>query len=319
LPVELDYDLNTVTMSNFGDTLPGGFTAHPKRDPDTGELHAVVYYWAWDYVQYVVVGTDARVRRVVNVPVPGKPMVHDCAITARYAVLFDLPITFDLPAAMAGQFPYFWNDGYGARVGLLPREGEAGDVRWIEVPLCYVFHPLNAYDLPDGRVVLDVIRHDRLFDRDRLGPSESLPALERWTLDPERGAAHVERIEERGQEFPRHDERRLGKEIRYGYTAAFGLNAAAGPLFKHDLARRTTEVHDEGAARAFLEPVFVPRTPDAAEDDGWVLAYVYDASRNASDVVILHAQDFTASPVATIHLPVRVPFGFHGNWVPDER
>ena len=61
----------------------GSFTAHPKRDPSTGELHAVVYYWEWDYVQYVVVGTDGRVRRTVDVPVPGKPMVHDCAITER--------------------------------------------------------------------------------------------------------------------------------------------------------------------------------------------------------------------------------------------
>lgn len=319
LPVELDYDLETVTMSSFDGTLPGSFTAHPKRDPDTGELHAVVYYWEWDYVQYVVVGTDGRVRRTVNVPVPGKPMVHDCAITARYVVLFDLPVTFDLPAAMNGQFPYFWNNSYGARVGLLPREGNAADVRWLEVPLCYVFHPLNAYDLPDGKVVLDVIRHDRMFDRDKLGPSEGLPALERWTLDPAKGAVRAERIEERGNEFPRHDERRIGKEIRYGYTAAFGLNAEHGPLFKHDLVRRTTEVHQEGKERLFLEPVFVPRTAEAAEDDGWILAYVYDAARNASDVVILHAQDFTAAPIATIHLPVRVPFGFHGNWVADAR
>jgi carotenoid cleavage dioxygenase len=317
LPVELDYDLNTITMSNFDETLPAGFTAHPKRDPETGELHAVVYYWEWDYLQYIVVGTNARVRRVVNVPLPGKPMVHDCAITARYVVLFDLPVTFDLPAAMDGQFPYFWNNEYGARVGLLPRDGEASDVRWLDVPLCYVFHPLNAYDLPDGKVVLDVVRHERMFDRDKLGPSEGLPALERWTLDPASGGVHAERIEDRGHEFPRHDERRIGKEIRYGYTAAFGINAVHGPLFKHDLVRRTTEVHEEGKERAFLEPVFVPRTPDAAEDDGWVLAYVYDQARDASDVVILHAQDFTAAPVATIHLPVRVPFGFHGNWVAD--
>jgi carotenoid cleavage dioxygenase len=66
-----------------------------------------------------------------------------------------------------------------------------------------------------------------------------------------------------------------------------------------------------------MEPVFVPRTPDADEDDGWVLAYSYDTATHRSDVVILHAQDFTAAPVATIHLPARVPFGFHGNWIPD--
>ena len=60
LPVELTYDLDTVQMSDFDGTLPGSFTAHPKRDPATGENHAVVYYWEWDYVQYVVVGTDGR-------------------------------------------------------------------------------------------------------------------------------------------------------------------------------------------------------------------------------------------------------------------
>jgi carotenoid cleavage dioxygenase len=65
-----------------------------------------------------------------------------------------------------------------------------------------------------------------------------------------------------------------------------------------------------------LEPVFVPRTADAAEDDGYVMAYVYDAHRDRSDVVIWSAQDFSAQPLATIELPVRVPFGFHGDWVP---
>jgi carotenoid cleavage dioxygenase len=65
--------------------------------------------------------------------------------------------------------------------------------------------------------------------------------------------------------------------------------------------------------------VFVPARPDAAEDDGFVLAYVYDAERNGSDVVILHAQDFESGPVATVHLPERVPYGFHGSWLPDAR
>ena len=126
----------------------------------------------------------------------------------------------------------------------------------------------------------------------------------------------IDTISDRGHEFPRHDERRIGKKIRFGYTGGLADHLGIGPIYKHDLDKGKTETHSEGAGRMFLEPVFVPRTPDADEDDGWILAYVYDAARDGSDVVILNAQDFTAKPVATIHLPQRVPFGFHGNWVP---
>jgi carotenoid cleavage dioxygenase len=319
LPVELSGELETVTYSDFGGTLEGSFTAHPKRDPETGELHAVTYYWAWDHLKYVVVGNDGRVRRTVQVPVPGRPMVHDCAITERHVVLFDLPVHFDLALVEGGApFPYRWNPDHGARVGLLPREGGAEDVRWLEVPLCYVFHPLNAFDLADGQVVLDVVRHPRMFASDLLGPNEGGPTLDRWILDPASGKVSEERLDDRPQEFPRHDERRVGRPIRYGYAATFAPGPCLGPILKHDLQRRATEVHDEGPGRAFQEPVFVPRTPDSAEDDGWVMAYVHDAARDRADVVILHAQDFAGGPVATIHLPTRVPFGFHGNWAPDE-
>jgi carotenoid cleavage oxygenase len=318
LPVELTDELETVTYSNFEGTLPGSFTAHPKRDPDTGELHAMVYYWEWDYAQYVVVGTDGRVRKTVNVPLPGKPMMHDCAITERHVVIFDMPCTFDVEVAMAGGFPYVWNPEYGARVGLLPRDGDGSSVRWLDVPLCYVFHPLNAYETANGQVVLGVCRHPKMFAKDRLGPNEGRPTLDRWVLDPSSGKVSADTISDRGHEFPRHDERRIGKPIRFGYTGGLADHLGIGPIYKHDLDKQTTETHDEGAGRMFLEPVFVPRTPDSAEDDGWILAYVYDAPSDKSDVVILNAQDFTAEPIAKIHLPQRVPFGFHGNWVPDK-
>jgi carotenoid cleavage dioxygenase-like enzyme len=318
LPVELDDELETVARSDFDGTLPGGFTAHPKRDPASGELHAAVYSPFWDHVQIVVVGRDGHVRRTVNVPVPGKPMVHDCAITERYFVVLDLPVTFDAQFMEKGYpLPYRWNPEYGARVGLLPREGRAEDVVWSEVEPCYVFHPMNAYEDASGRVVLDVVRHPRMFAADLLGPNEGAPTLERWTVDPKGGRVKEERLDERGQEFPRHDERRVGRPYRFGYSADFARGLAFGGLLKHDLRDGKTEVHQEGPARLFMEPVFVPRSRDADEDDGWVMAYLYDASTNRSDVVILHAQDFGAEPVATIHLPARVPYGFHGNWLPD--
>lgn len=318
LPVELTHELETVTMSTFDGTLPGGFTAHPKRDPRTGELHAMVYFPGWDYVQYVVVGKDGRVRKTVNVTLPGKSMLHDCAITERYVVVFDMPVTFDPAALESGRsFPFSWNPDYGARVGLLPRDGDGTDVRWLDVPLCYVFHPMNAFELADGRVVMDVVRHPKMFARDVRGPNEGAPTLDRWVLDPSSGKVTEERLDDRGHEFPRHDERLIGQPYRYGYTATLAENLAFGPLFKHDVVKRVNETHHEGPGRVFLEPVFVPRTPDAAEDDGFVLAYVYDAARDGSDVVVIDARDFSAPPLATIRLPHRVPFGFHGNWVPE--
>ncbi len=317
LPVKLGYELETLARTDFGGTLPGGFTAHPKLDPATGELHAVVYYWQHGYLQYVVVGADGAVRRTVEVPVADGPMVHDMALTPTYAVLLDLPVTFDLATAMTGAaLPYRWNPDHAARVGLLPREGGAGDVIWCEVDPCYVFHVLNAYD--DGAtVVADVVRHPRMFATDVLGPNEGTPTLERWTIDPGTGRVHEQRLDDRGQEFPRHDERRSGLRHRYGYAAAVGDGLEMGPALKHDLVAGTTEVHDYGPGRVTLEPLFVPRHPDAAEDDGWVMSYVYDATTGTSDVVILAAQDFAGDPVATIALPGRVPFGFHGNWIED--
>ena len=318
-PIELTAELDTIGPTNLNATLEHPFSAHPHRDPMTGELHVVAYFWGWgNRIRYLRVSPDARVTRSVDVEVPGGPMVHDTAFTERYVLLFDLPCTFDLDAAMSGaRLPYRWNEDYTARIGLLPHDGDAADVVWCEIEPCFVYHLLNAFDAPDGRVVLDAVRHPKTFATDLLGPNEGATRLERWTMDPETGAAKNETLDDHPQEFPRLDERRAGLEHRYGYGASFGSGATHGSALKHDLTAATTSEHDYGRGRVTLEPVFVPRAADGAEDDGWVLSYVYDATDDRSDVVILHAQDFTGEPVAIVHLPQRVPFGFHGNWVPD--
>jgi carotenoid cleavage dioxygenase-like enzyme len=316
-PVELSQELETIGRCDFGGTLDGSFTAHTHADPATGDLHGVTYHWSWDHIRHVVVGPDARVHREERVPVPDAPMVHDCAITERFVVLFDLPVTFDLDAAAGGaSLPYRWNPDHPPRVGLLPLAGPAAEVRWFEAPSCFVFHTLNAYDDGD-KVVIDLVRHPRMFATLLNGPYEGLPSLERWTLDLAGGTLATATLDDAGQEFPRIDERLTGRPHRYGYATAFGEGIEHGPALKHDLARGTREVHDHGPGRVGLEPVFVPRSDGTAEDDGWVLAYVYDRAEDRSDVVVLDAQDFAGEPVATIHLPARVPFGFHGSWLPD--
>jgi carotenoid cleavage dioxygenase len=260
------------------------------------------------------------VRKTVDVPVPGQPMVHDCALTENYFVLLDLPVIFDAEVLeRGGQLPYAWHPEYGARVGLLPREGGADDVVWCEVEPGYVFHPMNAYEDSDGRVVLDVVRHPQMFAGVRFQGTEGPPTLDRWLVDPTGGPVKETRLDDRPQEFPRHDERLVGKPYRYGYAIEVGAGFRFEALLKHDLGTGRTEVHRGADSRLFHEPVFVPRAPDAAEDEGWVLAYTYDEDRDTSSVVVLDAQNFESDPVATIALPGRVPFGFHGNWVPHTR
>jgi carotenoid cleavage dioxygenase-like enzyme len=79
---------------------------------------------------------------------------------------------------------------------------------------------------------------------------------------------------------------------------------------------RTTEVHDFGGLQAG-EPVFVPKQDSTGEDDGWILTCVFDPSSGTSQVHIIDASNFSGDSVAVIDLPVRVPFGFHGNWFAD--
>lgn len=316
LPVVLDADLNTVARTNFGGTLPGGLSAHPHLDPATGEVHSAVYSPFWDYVQHVVVSREGVVTRAENIPLPGQPMVHDCMITPNYFIVLDLPVLMNMEAAVAGEpFPYRWSDDYGARVGLLPRAGRAADITWHEVDPCYVFHPMNGFEDAQGRVVLDVVRHPRMFATDKHGPNEGIATLDRWTIDPRQPRVSEQRLDDQGQEFPRIDERLTGAQHRYGYSVMVEEGFAFGGLIKHDLQEGRKEVYDEGPSRNFMEAVFVPRSSAASEDDGWLMSYVYDSASHVSEVVILAAQDFTAGPIARVQLPQRVPYGFHGNWV----
>jgi carotenoid cleavage dioxygenase len=65
--------------------------------------------------------------------------------------------------------------------------------------------------------------------------------------------------------------------------------------------------------------VFVAKEGATDEDDGWLLSLSYDPARDASDLVIIDAADFLGPEVGRVHLPQRVPFGFHGNFVTDPR
>ena len=321
-PVELGETLDEQTYNPFDGTLAGSFTAHPHQDPLTGEFHAIAYdATEADIIRHVVLSPAGRVIRELPIPVRHGPSVHDCAITGRYVIILDLPVTFSMKALIGGhRFPYQWNPAHQARIGLLPRQGAAEDVIWCDVDPCYVFHAANAYDAEDGSVVLDVVAYDTMFapEKSRAGP-EGHGRFERWTIDPQRRTTTRRVIDDASQEFPRQDERRFGQPYRYAYTIGTLGNEAQmigeTCIYKHDLKSGTRQLHQFGARWHPGEFVFVPAAADAAEDEGWLIGLAIDVAGEATDLVILDAQAFEAGPVASIRVPHRVPPGFHGNWL----
>jgi carotenoid cleavage dioxygenase len=363
-------DLDTEGTCDFDGTLSGGYTAHPHRDPATGELHAISYSFArGQSVQYSVIDTQGRARRTVDIAVTGSPMMHDFSLTEKYVVIYDLPVTFDteqvLPTTMPRwlsaparlvvqsllgrvripspistminrnrqpihRMPYRWNRDYPARIGVMPRDGGNSDIRWFEIEPCYVYHPLNAYsEMRDGNevLVLDVVRYQTMFDRDLRGPGDSRPTLDRWTINLTTGAVSAECRDDRSQEFPRINERLLGGKHRFGYTAGFdggyldaGRIQMSTSLYKHDYATGSSMVAPLDPELLIGEMSFVPRpaagSASLSEDDGILIGYGYHRGHDEGQLLLLDGQ--TCEPVATVHLPQRVPMGFHGNWAPQD-
>ena len=317
--VEVNCDLDTVGRTDLDGTLGDGcFSAHPHLDPVTGEYHVMTYFFAWDHVRYLVLDSAGRVVKSVQVPVPDGPMIHDIAFTASKALVFDFPCVFNLEAAMSGKFPYVWNPDRAARIGLLDRAADtADDIVWVEVDPCYVFHPLNAYDAPDGTVVLDAPRHPRMFSEATDGPNDGPPSLVRFTLDPATGRGSHEVIDDAPYEFPRPNEAYSGQRHRYGW--AVGLDTGefdfSDRVVKHDLDTRTSVAHSFGPGRAAGEFVFVARESARAEDDGWLVGF--DMAHNGADAALCVLYAETKESVARVEIPHRIPFGFHGNWFAD--
>jgi carotenoid cleavage dioxygenase len=301
------------------DAYGGPTTAHPKIDPVTGEMVWFAYGVPRPLasgMRYGVTAPDGTITRRQDFQPPYAAMVHDFMVSAGHALIPVLPLTASLERAKAGGPAYAWEPEAGGWLGLVRRDYGAGSIRWLPVPACYVFHAMNAWE-EDGKLVADVMRYDRapLFpavDGAPAGPT--FARLTRWTIDLS-GRTDVvaeELLDDRPGEFPRIDERWATRRNRHGW---FQLDDAAGPSgVRHvdvETGRRRTYQLPPGDIAS--EPVFVARGP--GEGDGWITTVVWRAAENRSDLLILDALDVEAGPIATLEVPRRVPFGFHGQWL----
>ncbi|MFD3559900.1 carotenoid oxygenase family protein [Streptomyces sp. NPDC058686] len=334
LPYWVTPSLETVGPYDFGGRLNTSMTAHPKEDPVTGELHLFGTGFAPPHLTYHRVTAEGVLLDSRAIDVPGPTMMHDFAITEHHIVWMDLPVVLDPELAGQGGMPYRWDDGYGARLGVMSRTPGSTAVRWYDVDPCYVFHVGNAYEDAQGRIVLDAVRYDRAGFQHawtdiggpagpvgNVGPSGSAgvrepgPAsqadsvLHRWTLDPSTGRAYESQLDDRSSEFPTHNETLTGRPNRYLYT----VNGDG--IAKHDLTRNTGRTHETPGSRFAGEAVFVPAADGTAEDEGWLLSLISNDEGEAGELLVLDAAQLTVQ--AVVELPCPVPSGFHGSWLPE--
>lgn len=312
-------ELTTIGEYTYNGKWSGSFTAHPKVDPVTGEMMCFGYnLFRPPYVQYGVISAAGEIQRIEPIHLPMPVIMHDLAITKHYTIFMDLPLVFSRKRAMQFRQPIYFDAKQTARFGIMPRHGTQHDLRWFEVQPCYVFHTLNAYEQGNEVIVVGCRMENTNLLLD-YPPSEQ-PYLYRWRFNLKSKRVQEERLSDISVGFPRTNESYIGSPTRYGYTSQQAPQTEAWfakALVKHDLHTGEHESYYFGDGRTGGEAVFAPRPNGSAEDDGWLLTYVYDAEQDKSELLILNAQDISGKPAARILLPQRVPYGFHGTWLDE--
>jgi carotenoid cleavage dioxygenase len=332
LPFTVTANLETVGPYDFNGKLKTPMTAHPKRDPATGELHFFGYDLRPPFVTYHVASPAGQLLHSQVIDVTGPTMMHDFGITEHYVAWLDLPVVFDMTLAMQRRMPFRWSDEYPARIGIMPRNRHDAPVCWIAVKPAYAFHVANVHEDSDGRIILDAVAYDRRGFNTTWEPLGGVSVLAgehplmpisgaklyQWRIDPPAGLVAEQALDDLDVEFPTVNTARTGLLNRYTYavTAPLEIDQVSGKIVKYDRGSGERTLNALPGAWIPGEVVFVPARGATAEDDGWLISIVTHETANAAQLLIHSASSFSDPPVAVIHLPRRVPAGFHGAWIP---
>lgn len=328
--------LETLGKEFFNGVLSEGeaFSAHPRFDQnsnlDNGEKCLVSFSLKSGLSSTITILELDRAGKIVRKhahSIPGFSFIHDFAITPNYCIFFQNPVNFNpIPFALgikgAGECIQY-QPNKPTRVILIPRNPQEKNINTIDIQSGFVFHHANAYEQGD-ELVIDSICYENLpevesgsdfreVDFEALKPGQ----LWRFSLNLNDKIARQELIEARCCEFPSLHPEKVGRPYRYLYMGAAHNERGNAPLqafVKLDLHSKKEQIWSAAPHGYASEPVFVPRPGCEKEDDGWVLALVYDSQNHRSDVVILDASDFTKGPIARLHLKHHIPYGLHGNF-----
>lgn len=323
--------LRTLGVHDFdGHVTSKTMTAHPKLDPRTGEM---IFYGAaakgetTPDIAFYIADRDGKITAQEWFQAPYASMVHDFAVTEKWIIFPVMPCVSNLERLRQGGPIYDWEPERGMYLGIMPRDGSAADVRWVHSDARWFYHVMNAYD-DDDVIRLDVAEAAiQPFPWFHVDPAETWNQkdaeghLTRWTINPRTGSLTTEQLLDCSSEFPRLDERFELGTYRHGYLL---VNDPAKP----EVTGYNSVGHYDHHTSAFIkvwagkhisleEPQFVPRSTDAPEGDGYLLAIRHHADTMLSDLIVIDTADFTAGPIAVVALPFRVRPGTHGTWIDE--
>ncbi|MDJ0959908.1 MAG: carotenoid oxygenase family protein [Acidimicrobiia bacterium] len=321
--------LETLGKEDWQGTRQSCVSAHAKVDQHTGEFLFFDYGPVPPYMSYGVVSPDGVVRHFTPVELPGARMPHDMAITERYSILMDLPLVVDPESAKEGRHALLFMRDTPARFGVIPRYGAGTEIRWFDAEPCYIYHTVNAYEDGD-EIVMDVCRFRPPGPAPvpLTGPLASIlnylrldAFLYRYRFNLVTGETTETPLDERNTEFPMIDAALIGRQNRYTYNVSINNDFTMyfDGIVKYDMERGTDERYEFGPGRYGSEAPFARRPGARAEDDGYLMSFVYDAAEDRSELVILDAATPSDGPVGRVLLPQRVPNGFHACWVPEDQ
>ncbi|MFT5433952.1 MAG: carotenoid cleavage dioxygenase-like enzyme [Myxococcota bacterium] len=327
-PYSLDpVTLETLGVESFGGAIPKRISAHSKMDPATGDFIFFSYGDRPPYMRYGVLKADGQVHRT-DITLPGPRRPHDIGVTPNYSILHDFPVFFDpdVFAKTKKRIPLFHPD-VPTRYGVIPRFGTDADVRWFEFESCYVLHVVNCWERGDEVVMVGCRTNDPTLKPDRrdgriaamLSGLKLQANLYEWRMNLVTGETSERPLDDLNAEFPMINDAHLGRRNRFSYHSLLPCEVPAtfDGLVKYDLTTGRSEVFEYGPGVFGSEAPFAAREGgDGAEDDGYLLNFVTDVNDWSSACWIFDARDIRSGPLAKVHLPNRVPAGFHSVWAP---
>mgnify|MGYP001092091807 CR=1 FL=1 len=327
-------DLETQGPVDFGGTLTSGIAAHPKVDPLTGEMMFFDYsLYAAPYLRYGVASKEGLVTHETVIDLPGPRLLHDIAITKHYTLFMDFPMTWDREKLKLGKRRVRFHKDMAGRIGVLGRHAPGCEVRWFDIPSCYSYHTVNAWEQVNSageeEVVMLACRIEDPMPRVPIAEEPEVPRLSflrlepyltRWTLNLTNGRVVEERLDDAPTEFPRINEDYLGAKSSFSYNPRLARESTLlfDAIVKYDTDTGASTTFEHGPGRFASESTFAPREGASAEDEGWLVHFVHDRREGTSELAVLDARDIAGGPVATVQIPCRVPVGFHAHWVPGE-